>query len=553
MTSLLVRERPALDLAIQLSTPGGGVSYQHSADDSDPGNVPSQLTLTDTMPGGDDEATWSLARDPRIQHPDLQPFSDVQVRGLGGSVLAWQGRLEESPDTGGQQAAVSPQAYGYQALLQDNENVSLLGIDSDLSNWSSAPALRTNFLTVSSYQLASGSVAADPLTNAPALLQSIQDSWVSPYEPIVENWYDAGGALVAAVYYAFTSQVDASSWSAEVFTSSDAENESYSSSNLIASVFSGSGKWVPTAAQRFAGVQFAYFATPAGAAGATWFLAWDALQVIGDHGLTLGGSGPYTLLASQMIAYALQQWVPGLNFTTGASGSIRPSAFGINQAVYSATTVSAIIADLIQYELLDWAVEGKTFYLNARGARGRTWVSSVGECQLQETGPQASTIYNNVVVGFTAADGTAATVGPSGSGAMYVSADLTDPDTQNPATLAGLTRTALLQVQTPSLAGAIQAGETFLEVQTDVTTAGQAALVGHIQDYQTGAWWPAWMARSGDSLIVRDASDPSPRRIVSKSYDDSSKTNTVQLDQPPQTLAAVMAQMAQSTSPLSLS
>ena len=30
-------------------------------------------------------------------------------------------------------------------------------------------------------------------------------------------------------------------------------------------------------------------------------------------------------------------------------------------------------------------------------------------------------------------------------------------------------------------------------------------LVGHVQDAATGTWWPAWMVRGADKLIVTDA------------------------------------------------
>jgi hypothetical protein len=55
---------------------------------------------------------------------------------------------------------------------------------------------------VSNYQLGSSQVAADPSSNQSALVQTITDSFASPYLPICESWYDAGPEdLIAVIYY----------------------------------------------------------------------------------------------------------------------------------------------------------------------------------------------------------------------------------------------------------------------------------------------------------------------------------------------------------------
>jgi hypothetical protein len=107
-------------------------------------------------------------------------------------------------------------------------------------------------------------------------------------------------------------------------------------------------------------------------------------------------------------------------------------------------------------------------------------------------------------------------------------------------------------MQTSTIPGATKTGADFLQAQKAADGAGQASLVGHVQD-QVGVWWPAWLVRAGDYISFVDASDGSPRRIVSTGYDDSSRTNTVQLDQPPDTMTALLERLSVVLAPLGLS
>jgi len=263
--------------------------------------------------------------------------------------------------------------------------------------------------------------------------------------------------------------------------------------------------------------------------------ASETTQVIPPDGLA--HPGPY-------------QWT-----VVNPSGSGGTVTLVIAQSVYlNPTTVSAMIPDAAQYELLDWAVwEGgglgvsavPTFYCNPRGARGNAWVARSGPAQLADAGAQVSALWNGVVVSFTDVTGETRTYGPPGSGANMTDVSLADPDPQNPANQTGINRYSPLTLGTSDFPGALKAGQEFLAATGELNTSGSASLVGHVMDSH-GVLWPAWMVRAGDSISFIDAADSSPRRVVSSSYTDADKTNAVQLDQPPDTIQAVIERLSES-------
>jgi hypothetical protein len=215
---------------------------------------------------------------------------------------------------------------------------------------------------------------------------------------------------------------------------------------------------------------------------------------------------------------------------------------------------SQMINDATQYELLDWAVwehasgiyDGSpdpTFYMNPRGERGTEWRARTGPAQLQNTGAQISNLWNGLIVQWTDVTGVNRTVGPPGSDCNWTDPSLIDLDPGNPANQAGIRRWGLLTLGTATKATAVQIGQLFLQEQKQLNTAGQAALTGHVQDSH-GVLWPAWKVRGGDTIRFTDSQITTPRRIVSTSYDDSTKVNTIQLDQPPDPVQALLQRMS---------
>lgn len=558
---ILVRERPPLALSVCVAPPGGGPSYRWAVDDKRVWNVPDDMVFTTSMPGGFAQFNCTLQRNRHLPWPDEQEFSNLTVLGLGGRTVAWQGRLEQFPDVQGFQAQVNPQASGWQAHLDDDDSAAMVFVDQDLTKWQGPSTQRQINLT----SLLTGSTSVSPGgSSLPALSQSLTLPW--PAGATTEGWYDAGPSnLIGEIYYNFSSGTIINpadtNWEWFVNVASDSvATASQNTGSLRAT--SGSGFLTPSVAYRFGFANLVYTAAVASTAGNTEGIFWNNLAVYGNHGLTIQGGAPGGLFASDVIAFTLRKWCPKITYTTGANGTIQPSSFVIPQLVFNTpTTASNIIKQAAQYEILDWAVwelgsgpaAQPAFYLNQLGARGKQWRARVGPAQLQDNGPNVARIWNGVIVQFSNVDGTTSTVGPPGSGAATTSSQLLDFDPTNPANEAGLRRWGIVQMGTSTTAGATQVGAVFLQAQKQLDSSGQASLQGHVRD-GSGVWWPSWMVRAGDTITFIDSSSPSTaRRIVSTSYSHANRTNTLQLDQPPDATAALLQRLSVVIGPLGFS
>lgn len=555
-----IRERPPTRLMVDVESPDG----QHTRwarDEGEPGNVPMNLNISSVMPGGFERATCTLERDPRINYPDLAELSTITVQGAGGDT-AWQGRLEKAPDTAGAQEQVSPEAVGWQAHLEDDNSAREIFVDQELSRWQGASVARKINLLNGNIDEEDASVGVD--ASGPALVSQITGAWARFRDS--EGWYDAQGIPIGLLKYAWMLQeknkigddtvTELWEWVANLSTD-DVVSSQDLSGNLRGEGPSGTGTTTATAIRTWAHIALNY-TTNGGTDGVQYPVFWPILAVYGTHGLPLYGglstSEAPGVLASDAVAYAVGKWAPKLAFTTGPEGTIQPTSFVIGQLPFlEPTTVAEMIKQAIRFELPDWAVwEGSTFYMNPRGARGKAWRARVGPAQLQEAGPQVARLWNGCIVSFSDVTGVTRTVGPPGSGAETVSSLLIDEDPENPLNEIGIRKWAKLSMGTSTVAGATQVGAIFLRETKALETSGNATIVGHIED-EGGVLYPAWAIRAGDSISFVDASDPSPRRVVHASYEDSSKGCTVALDVPPDSLTAILERLSVAISPLGFS
>lgn len=567
MTITAIRESPPTRLSIVTKTAAGTIG-RWAADERNPESQAADIQFSTAMPGGFDTFSCSLARDPKRSYFDVEELADIKVYGPGGQI-AWEGQLQQLPDQGGSSSALNPAGVGYQDLLNDDSGAAMIYIDQDLSNWTDPSLARQQALTTANYQIGSVSTATDPETGLPALVLEVDGPW--PALVVAEARYDAGLAgTVKKIYYAYAPGPGTGSMTNVVAVAATAGGGAASSSSI--GVAATSGAFTATTPQRYGLLQEAY-GSPGSTSGFAYLAYWR-VAVIGNHNIPIQGTWPPTwnattktltggigVLASDVAADALSRWVPNLTYTTGANGTIQPSSFIIPQMAFKDPgPVATIIQQITGYELLDWAVwEGPTYYQNARGqsAKTRNWVSRVKPAQLQNAGPSVARIWNGVIVSYTGVDGGTYTVGPPGSGCTTESPLLVDTDPQNPANAAGPNgqprkRWTLLTAGTSTANTAIQIGQVYLAQSKELNQSGQAAIVGTVQD-DHGVWWPSWMVRAGDTIRFADARDPSPRRIVSSDYSHQSRTNTLQLDAPPDTETALLQRLSVSIAPLGLS
>lgn len=266
--------------------------------------------------------------------------------------------------------------------------------------------------------------------------------------------------------------------------------------------------------------------------------------VYGNHGLTKRGSGSATtapgLYASDIINHAVSTWAPKLTIDIPTD-----TTFAIPQMEFrTPTTAAEIVKSANRFHLWDWGVwENKTFRYQARNSQ-RNWLARVGPSRLEQTG-QIADIPNGVIVVYQDVDGTPKFVGPTGSGVDTESATLIDADTQIPANQFSpvIKRWAILDMgEVSTSAAAIQVGERFLAESKLINTAGRAELTGWVMD-DKGVTEPYWKVRAGDTIQFLDAADTSTRRIVKTSKNHDSRAVAIDLDSPPEGMAALLERL----------
>jgi len=548
-----VNEYPPMRQYLLATTPGGR-TYRWGEDGTEVDQVLDDLSDSDSVPGGYKEATGRLARKPGIDYRDMQRGTRLEIFGAG-QLKVWEGRLERAPRSSGDILAMEPAAVGYETHLTDDNSVQEIFIDGDLTAWgepstryrASNPAVQAN--THSEVQLLP---AGDPAAGGVA---AISHSWTSMdnrggAEPdYAGNWYDGGGVPLGRVLLDWVNirgiGVGDTNW-LNIIGAGASDNGTTALFDFNGTTTTGKDIAVPE--DRYFLEIYDHYG-PAFFGNGNWQAQWRNVKVLGRHGLTLQGTWPNVgLLASDVIAYALGRWAPFVKFSTGTTGTIRPTAFAIPQLTFKEpTTVAEVLAQATRFELSEWGVwNDQTFYLNPRGEReGRKrWRARVRPAQLEETGQQMDRVWNGVIVQGQDVDGTAVTVGPPGSGYRLTDARLLDSDPLNPANqVAGLRRWVKIQLNgIATVAGMVEAGSAFLEQTKLLDGSGRATLTGYVED-DSGKLWPYYCVHAGDLIEFVDSSIPGYRYIVSAQRSRASKSVSIDLDAPPDSYEALMERL----------
>lgn len=569
----LIRERPPLQLELSVQTPDGqnarwGPDERHSP------RSHSGLDFTTTIPGGFEHLDVTLERDPRYSYPDIAELSAVVARGVG-AMTAWEGRVETTPSVSGDQMQITPAAVGWQSHLTDDNSVQELFVEIDMTQWQ-APSLARQLAVLGvDIDIDTASFTGSSL-GLPCIDTGFSGSW--PRSHTSELWYDAKGAVLGQLIFnwqvlpsGLIGDIDPTTngslaWAA-LLSDDDVETSTDSSANQKAHG-PGSGTVTATTNTRTQAAVYLYYDGAGGSDGVSYDVYWTALTLVGNQGLPLYAAddaildamgdvlSPATMgvLGSDVLNYAIPKYAPLLRVARAGQSTITPSTFVIPELVFPTPVfVNDILTQVTSFELQDWAIwEDRTFWWYPRNSLGRRWRTRVGPSKLQQAGPQISRLYNGVCCSFSDYLGVTRTVGPPGSGAQYISpgpygltAQLQDTSADNAVNSLllpngqPLRRWALVQLQTSTPQAAAQVGQVFLEQQAIVNQAGQATLTGYVED-DHGVLWPAYMVRAGDQIAFMDAADPSYRRIVSTDYSDAQKTNSIQLDVPPDTMQALL-------------
>lgn len=554
---LLVREIPPLDLSVNVKTRDGTV-YRWAHDEVKAENQPKQLGYSSTAPGGDEQAQMVLPRLPEHEYRDLAKFSDISIRSAAG-YIAWNGRLETSPQTSGDEFSITPGAVGYQAELDDNEAVRALYVHRSIQEWQEASVQRKILYLNSSVDVQGPSINPDPTSGYSALGISFTGPWSR--SRVGEAWFDSKGIPLDSVYFAWTINdnivaikgLGGWGWGAGLCDDDIAEDMG-ASWDAVALSLDTSGSAVVSSSintRQWAMVHVQCQSPNTNEEGKDYSIWFTCLAVYGDYGLTKRGTNTATeaqgFYASDIVAHAVQTWAPSLSLTTGTNGTVQPSDFIIPHASFlEATKVSEIIRDVTKYDLQDWFVYPlngvPTFFWGPRNYFGKKWRARVGPSGLKSTGPQVDRMWNAVVVQYQSTDGRKYMVGPPGSDSDVEDSSLYDSDPLNPVTAAGKYRLTKLDMGIGTWTAAISIGQSFLVEQKLLSTAGEAEIVGIIPD-DCGVIWPASYIKAGDRISFTDAAYTGYRRIVKASYNDDTKVMSITLDSPSEGLDAILARL----------
>lgn len=539
---MAVREFPRLDLHREVETPNGRF-YRWGKDEPRPENVPANGSFSTTLPGGFDSDNVSLPRKPGVDYSDLKRLSTVRAIGAGGEI-ACETRLKEAPRVSGSQMSVGPVTEGWVAHLQDDTTAAEIYRDVDLNSWIEPSRGRKTELDGASLP-ATGSfeVVTDVSSGIPALRLHVNGAW-GVKVPTASAWYDAGpSCLHAKTYYDFSGVADTAFILLWGYGSVDTA-PTFSSDIYTAAT--GVGSTTP-AASRFATFEWYYSASSAGVDGAEYYVDLRHLAVEGNHGLTLRGIQPEAgYYASDVIANFLSRWAPLIVFSTGSTGTLRPTSNVIPHLVFKdKTTTLAMLEATNSFEGKPYAVwENRTFHYFDWGDVGRKWRARVGPTELSETGPSTARLRNGVILEYQDVDGTTKSAGPIGSGCDVEDASLEDKDPENPANQRGIKMYGPpIPLGIVSVAAVvIQVGALILKRLKETDRSGQMKIVGVCED-DRGVVRPAWQVRAGDLITPIDAAEPVERRIIRTDYDEASFTNTITLDAPPDGVPELLAQL----------
>lgn len=532
-----VDELPPLDLAATLR-PTGSSAVRWGGDEPDPANIPQDIVLTTGIPGGHKTCTCKLARRDDRDWPDLDAFTRILVYGAGRRP-AWTGRLTDRPSVSGDTIAISPGAVGMATHLKDNTAFTRVYIDRDLSHWIvNGPIERQAFqysggnsLNHIQLSMESGAITFDVSNQALTVADRVE-AWYAQPVP----WPITRVAATVARTGTFTSLDGANVWASNDIDGDPAE--SYS-------ITVGTDQFVDLGSGSRSYVYLPFFAAGGVTPPANTSERWTGVAVYGDPILPLqvDDPAPYGNLASDIVKDIILNGAPLLTTTTA---SVDPTAFTVpHYTVWDPTTPEDAINQLNKFEGADWFVyDDDVFHYRTPMTYGNEWHVNLKQVSFEDEGPKGDEIFNGVVVSYTDVTGQQRLVGPPNSGTLVTSVTLLDSDPRNLANLAGIPRRwARIEIGTSTATGAIRVGEIFLQIMREQhKRRGTVSIRGYARD-SFGVVHPAWAVRAGDTVVIDDAADRTPHRIVDTSYSHNNLVNIAGIDALPSKLEKIIERM----------
>lgn len=524
------------EIAVSLNLADGRV-IRFGSDEADDADVPYDISWDTQIPGGFGAASITLPKPANLYADDKRLFSDVVIYGRGGRTL-YEGYVTAVPQVGAQE--IQLQCSGWSTTLERIQTFREIFVDRDLGRWGEPSRSRRISLDGIFNEIDGPRIEPDSTNGLPAATLFIDDGIVNPHP---EAHYDAGaGNEIGSIYYDMTSLASASHQAKLAVSVDDVFSSEEESSDLITSDnAAASGTFTPSAKRRYAVAKFFLLTTNSG----NNSISWRNLAVYGNHGLTLRGSDPKGVYASDVVGYVIQQ----APLSTDTS-SIEPTTFVIPHLIYPEdVSLRQVIEEVTALGGSsnvpnDWGVyDDKVFFWRSPGSYGRTWrVRRDQIATATSEGPDADLRVAGVKVNYQDAAGTTKSVGPIGSNADYETDELVDIDPDNPARRIP-NAYAVESVGITSQEGAVNIGKLILNERNRLVWRGSVEFQGEVTD-ENGNPYPVALVRAGDQIVIEDDADLTPKPIQSTSYNHASLSLSASVGARPDSLEALLGRLA---------
>ncbi len=534
--------RAPLALHAEIDTADGLSRYRWDGQARDAGDRPQNISFGSTLMNGYANGSCSLARRIDRAWSDLGLYDTIRFVGIDGRV-AYEGRGSRYPREASTQHRINAEFVGWMGHARDKP-ILFLGADQDMAAWGQTTAERQAAMQTGGYAYKGpGTVMADK-----TLSQSFEGAWPAGELPLCEGLFDAGpGQNIGRVYYASATGLNVSeavtSWNWGVNISASTLLTSSETTGNLNGAPANSGLYTVAApaGKRYAAVTFYYDAGPAGIADMQFNVDWTALQVIGDHGLALQGTGPYGLLGSDLIKHTASLAAPLLD-----TSEVLATSHAIDQFVFR-DLMDAYDMWLVanQYERWNLAVwdDRKLYYHpmpDVNDLQAADWVLRSDHRNGLTRGYDGPTVdgqCNGVIVRFqNILTGAAELIDPSTTPA------LADTDTRLAANRAGIQAWAPVQLPNPNTpAGAAMIGAAVLAEYNRQRTPGRFTITGHLQD-AAGNWHQGWVPKAGETVVLEEDDDDPIRVIHEVSW--AGRELTINADASSKTIDAIVADFA---------
>lgn len=541
-----------LDLFVEVNAPDGQ-RYKWGANQP-PGSRLRNMSFTTKIGEGFSGLQGQLSRRSDLDYPDLQLINDVVVTGSDGSV-AFEGRVSAMPREIGEGHSIGVTATGWIAHMKDKKFQEIY-VDRDLNAWGPMSVGRRAVALGANFSPSDPQQAADPTDNQAGVRTGWTGPWSTGFSPMSEAWYDAGpNLLIGAVNYAWkrlspaVNNADVN-WNWKVFSGSDDKTTVADSGQLRAAGPSGLQAFVFPAAQRYAALQLSYPASPAGADGVEYSLAWYKLAVFGNHSAPVytGITGePGGVRAGDVIRDITRRWCPMLD-----PAGIVDTSYVIQQLAFKDLTYPFdALLEINKYHLWQIAVwENKTLHFKPYDLSDYDWEVRTDDpgTTFSPQGPSVDDVFNGMTVTYTDL-----LSGKKNVLTADAYTDLTTPSSvENPWDAWGIDHHDYIELSTPTLQPqALLIGKAALADRNTPKTPGTITVKGYVRDRQ-GNQQPAWKVRAGDTIAVSNWPNDTPRLVVETNYSDEDKSLSMSIDRPFALIDAYLDRVANAVSARSL-